>query len=264
MTSPSAFLSYDGPIATIMLNRPERFNAIDQAAAATLAALARELAVRQDVRVVVIRGAGSAFCAGGDIHLFAANLDDPAPMARGVMEPHHEFLAGLRALHAVVITSVPGVAAGAGLSLAFMGDLCIAADNARFTPACARLGVSPDGGGTVGLVSAVGVRRALQIFLMEDEFDARQAEAWGLVNKVVAESDLGASTQALAQRLASFGPEALAATKRLVYASAGRPVAEQLHAEMNEMIGCMQAGPFREAVRHFIARTKDPRRGLPK
>jgi enoyl-CoA hydratase/carnithine racemase len=248
----AAYLVYDGPIATITLNRPERFNALDEAAAITLAALGRELAARRDLRVVVIRGAGSAFCAGADINHLAAHLEDPAPMARGILNAHHEFLIGLEALAAIVITSVHGAAAGGGFSLAFMGDLCIAADNARFTPAYARLGLSPDGGGSIGIVRAVGVRRALQIFLMEDGFDAAQAAAWGLVNKVVPASDLETATQALARRLASLEPGAVAATKRLLAASPGRPMAEQLDAEMAELIGCMRRDPFRDAVRRFV------------
>jgi enoyl-CoA hydratase/carnithine racemase len=255
MSDAPAYLTYDGPIATITLNRPERFNAMDEAAAVALAAVARELAARDNVRVVVIQGAGPAFCAGGDINEFAAHLDDPAPMVKGILNAHHEFLIRLGALPAIVLTSVHGAAAGAGLSLAFMGDLCIAADTARFTPAYVRLGVSPDGGGTVGLVRAVGARRALQIFLMEDSFGARQAEAWGLVNRVVPESELQAATRAIAERLAAFAPSAVAATKRLVYASPERPMAQQLEAEMTELIGCMRTDPFRDAVRRFVGRT---------
>ncbi|HYA72739.1 MAG TPA: enoyl-CoA hydratase-related protein [Roseiarcus sp.] len=255
MSDAPAYLTHDGPIATITLNRPERFNAMDEAAAVALAATARALGARDDLRVVVIRGAGPAFCAGGDINEFAAHLDDPAPMVKGILSAHHEFLTALSALSAIVLTSVHGAAAGAGLSLAFMGDLCIAADTARFTPAYARLGVSPDGGGTFGLVRAVGVRRALQIFLMEDSFGARQAEAWGLVNRVVPESELQGATRAIAERLASFGPSAVAATKRLLYASPERSMAEQLEAEMSELIGCMRTDRFRDAVRRFVART---------
>jgi enoyl-CoA hydratase/carnithine racemase len=250
----NAYLSHDGPIATITINRPERLNAVDEAMAVALATFAREIAARDDVRVVVIQGAGSAFCAGGDISHMAAHLDDPASMARGILNPFHEFLNALKALPAIVLTSVHGAAAGGGFSFAFMGDLCIAADTARFTPAYARLGLSPDGGGTIGLVRAVGVRRALQIFLMEDSFDATQAEAWGLVNKVVPEAELRTATQALAKRLAALGPAA-AATKRLVAASPERSMAEQLDAEMAELIGCMRADSFREAVRRFIERT---------
>jgi enoyl-CoA hydratase/carnithine racemase len=252
MTDAAALLTWDASIATNTLNRPERLNAMDAAAAMTLARLARELNAREDVRVVVIRGGGPAFCAGGDINEFAAHLDDPESMVRGILSAYHEFLITLRALPVIVLTSVHGAAAGAGMSLAFMGDVCIAADTARFTPAYARLGVSPDGGGTVGLVRAVGARRALQIFLMEDSFDARQAETWGLVNKVVPEVELSTATRALAERLASIEPRVAGATKRLISASHDRTMAEQLDAEMSELIGCMQADSFRDAVRRFV------------
>ena len=95
----------------------------------------------------------------------------------------------------IVLSSVHGSAAGAGMGLAFVTDLCIAADDARFTPAYAKIGVSPDGGSTVGMVGTVGVRRALQIFLAEDSFSAQQAYDWGLVAKVVPAAELKAATQ---------------------------------------------------------------------
>lgn len=117
----------------------------------------------------------------------------------------------------LVITSVHGAAAGAGLSLAFMGDLCIAADTARFTAAYYKLGVSPDGGGAVGIVGAAGARRALQIFLAQGSFTAAEGAAWGLVNEVVSEADLQAATLALAVRVARTPLHASAATKRLVH-----------------------------------------------
>src|SRR5947207_678490 len=102
----------------------------------------------------------------------------------------------------IVLSSVHGSAAGAGMGLAFVTDLCIAAEDAKFTPAYAKIGVSPDGGSTVGMVGTVGVRRALQIFLAEDTFSAQQAYDWGLVAKVVPAAELKAATRQFAERLA--------------------------------------------------------------
>ena len=101
----------------------------------------------------------------------------------------------------IVVSSVHGSAAGAGMGLAFVTDLCIAAEDARFTPAYAKIGVSPDGGSTVGIVGTVGTRRALQIFLAEDSFSAQQALEWGLVAKVVPATELKAATRQFAERL---------------------------------------------------------------
>jgi enoyl-CoA hydratase/carnithine racemase len=156
----------------------------------------------------------------------------------------------------LVLSSVHGSAAGAGLSLAFVADLCIAADDARFTPAYAKIGVSPDGGGTVGVIASVGVRRALQIFLAEDSFTAQQAYEWGLVAKVVPGPELTAATRKLALRLAQNMPAGLAATKALIHRSPTTPVEQQLDAERDAIIGCMQTEDFEAAVKKFTSKGK--------
>src|SRR6201996_5867042 len=187
--SPSdpALFAIDGAIATITLNRPASFNSIDLSIAKRLRELAAEVEASDDVKVLVIEGAGRAFCAGGDLPTLgaAAAADTIAPVVGELLHHYHAFIASLRRMPKIVVASVHGSAAGAGFSLAFMADLCIATDDARFTPAYAKLGVSPDGGGTVGVTAAVGVRRAMQIFLAEDHFTAQQAHDWGLVAKVV-------------------------------------------------------------------------------
>ena len=156
----------------------------------------------------------------------------------------------------IVLASVHGSAAGAGLSLAFVCDLCIAAEDARFTPAYAKLGVSPDGGGTVGVVAAVGARRALQIFLAEDGFSAAQAFHWGLVVKVVAAAELKAATRELAHRLAQNAPSAIAATKALISRAPTTPIEQQLDAERDGIIDCMHTAEFRAAVNKFVNKGK--------
>ena len=135
-------------------------------------------------------------------------------------------------------------------------DLCIAAEDARFTPAYAKLGVSPDGGGTVGVVASVGARRALQIFLAEDSFSAAQAYDWGLVAKVVPAAELKAATRELALRLAQNAPAALAATKALIHRAHITPIEQQLDAERDAIIDCMHTDEFRAAVKKFTSRGK--------
>jgi enoyl-CoA hydratase/carnithine racemase len=142
------------------------------------------------------------------------------------------------------------------MSLAFVADLCIAAEEARFTPAYAKLGVSPDGGGTAGVVAAVGTRRALQIYLAEDSFSAAQAHDWGLVAKVVPAVELKAATRELAQRLAQNAPAGLAATKALIHRAATSPLESQLDAERDAIIDCMHTDEFRAAVKKFLSKGK--------
>src|SRR6202012_5420636 len=159
-----ALLRIDGPIATITLNRPAAFNSIDLPIAKKLEQLSAEVEASDDIRVLVIEGEGRAFCAGGDLQTIgaAAAADTIAPVVGELLQHYHAFITTLRRMPKIVLASVHGSAAGAGMSLAFVCDLCIATEDARLTPAYAKLGVSPDGGGTVGVVASVGPRRALQ------------------------------------------------------------------------------------------------------
>ena len=253
-----AMLSTDGPIATITLNRPAAFNAINLAIAKRLEQLAAEVETDKSIRVLVLQGEGRAFCAGGDLQTIGAATEAGtiAPVVGELLQHYHAFIASLRRMPKIVLASVHGSAAGAGMSLAFAADICIAAEEARFTPAYAKLGVSPDGGGTVGVVASVGVRRALQIFLAEDSFTAKEAHQWGLVAKVVPGHELMAATRALAQRLADNMPAGLAATKALIYSAPTNSVELQLDAERDAIIACMHSDEFRTAVRKFTNKSK--------
>jgi enoyl-CoA hydratase/carnithine racemase len=253
-----ARLMIEGPIATITLNRPSAFNSIDLSIAKKLEQLSAEVEGNDEIRVLVIEGEGRAFCGGGDLQTIgaAAAADNIAPVVGELLLHYHAFITTLRRMPKVVLASVHGSAAGAGLSLAFVADLCIAAEDARFTPAYAKLGVSPDGGGTVGVVASVGARRALQIYLAEDTFSAAQAYDWGLVIKVVPAAELKAATRELAQRLAQNAPAALAATKALIQRAPVTPIEAQLNAERDAIIDCMHTDEFRVAVKKFTSKGK--------
>ncbi|WP_315737185.1 enoyl-CoA hydratase/isomerase family protein [Bradyrhizobium sp. SZCCHNR1093] len=253
-----ARLSIDGPIATITLDRPAAFNAINLAIAQRLEQLAAQVEADPTIRVLVLKGEGRAFCAGGDLQTIgaAAEADTITPVVSELLHHYHAFIASLRRMPKIVLASVHGSAAGAGMSLAFAADLCIAAEDARFTPAYAKLGASPDGGGTVGVVATVGVRRALQIFLAEDSFTAAQAYEWGLVAKIVPASELVAATDALAARLAQNVPAGIAATKALIHRAPTSSVEDQLAAERDAIINCMHTDEFRAAVKRFTSKGK--------
>jgi len=253
-----AILRIDGPVAKITLNRPAAFNSINLAIAQKLEALSAEVEAADEIRVLVIEGEGRAFCAGGDLQTIgaAAANDTVAPVVSELLKHYHAFITTLRRIPKLVLSSVHGSAAGAGMSLAFIADLCIATEDARFTPAYAKLGVSPDGGGTVGVVASVGPRRALQIYLAEDSFTAQQAYQWGLVAKVVAPSELKAATREFALRLAQTAPAGIAATKALIHRAPTTPIEQQLDAERDAIIDCMHTEEFRIAVKKFTSKSK--------
>jgi enoyl-CoA hydratase/carnithine racemase len=253
-----ALLGIEGPIATITLNRPAAFNSIDLSIAKKLEQLGAQVAANRDIRVLVIEGVGRAFCAGGDLQTIgaAAAAGTITPVVSELLLHYHAFITSLRQMPKIVLASVHGSAAGAGFSLAFVADLCICAEDARFTPAYAKLGVSPDGGGTAGVVASVGTRRALQIYLAEDSFTAAQAYDWGLVAKVVPAAELKAATRELALRLAQNAPAALAATKALLHRAPVTPIEQQLDAERDAIIDCMHTDEFRAAVKKFTSKGK--------
>src|SRR3981081_773715 len=253
-----ALLRIEGPIATITLNRPAAFNSIDLSIAKMLEQLSAAVEANEDVRVLVIEGEGRAFCAGGDRKTLGTTpaADNIAPVVGELLKHYHAFIETVRRMPKIVLSSVHGSAAGAGMGLAFVTDLCIAADDARFTPAYAKIGVSPDGGSTVGMVGTVGTRRSLQIFLAEDSFSAQQAHDWGLVAKIVPAADLKVETQKIADRKAQNPPAAISGTKSLVYQAAVTPTRQQLDAEEEKSIDCMHTEKFRVAVKKFTSKGK--------
>lgn len=256
--SDAALLRIEGPIATITLNRPAAFNSINLALAQTLERFAAEIEASAEIRVVVIEGEGRAFCAGGDLQTIgaAADANTVTPVVGELLKHYHAFIEMVRRMPKIVLTSVHGSAAGAGMGLAFVADLCIAAEDAKFTPAYAKIGVSPDGGSTVGIVGTVGTRRALQIFLAEDSITAQQAYDWGLVAKLVPATELKAATRQFAARLAQNPPAAIAGTKSLVYQAATSPVKQQLDAEEHKIIAAMHTDDFKIAVKKFTSKSK--------
>jgi enoyl-CoA hydratase/carnithine racemase len=253
-----ALLRIEGPIATITLNRPAVFNSIDLSIAKKLEQLAAQVEADDDIRVLVIEGEGRAFCGGGDLQTIgaAAAADNIRPVVGELLKHYHAFIETVRRMPKIVLSSVHGSAAGAGMGLAFVADLCIAAADARFTPAYAKIGVSPDGGSTVGMVGTVGTRRSLQIFLAEDSFSAQQAYDWGLVAKVVPAADLKAATRQFAERLAQNPPAAIGGTKSLVYQAAVTPTRQQLDAEEEKIIEAMLTEEFSVAVKKFTGKGK--------
>ena len=255
-SKPVLFSSADG-IATITLNRPAALNALNADMVVELAH-AVHTAGQDDVRVVVIRGAGGHFMAGGDIKSFKGWLD--AEPDRTVIErdfvsfirPVHETITAIRAMPKPIVAAIQGACAGFGVSLASACDLAIAADDAFFTLAYCHLGTSPDGGSTYALPRAVGLKRAFEIALLGDRFDAPTAKAAGLINQVVSTEDFEPATAKLAERLARGPTRAYANTKALLNASLGASLAEQLDAEAKSFAECAATDDFAEGVRAFI------------
>ena len=201
-------------VATITLDRPAALNSLEAGLKAELLRALRTAARDPAVRVVILTGAGRAFCAGQDLKERLA--PDPTPLDVEVRERFNPIVIALRRLEKPVIAAVNGVAAGAGASLAFACDLRIAAQGATFVLAFGRIGLVPDSGATWLLPRLVGLGRATELMLLPDSIGADEALRIGLVNRVVPDAELAAEAGRLAAALAAGAPRALALTKRAI------------------------------------------------
>jgi 2-(1,2-epoxy-1,2-dihydrophenyl)acetyl-CoA isomerase len=251
-------LARDGAVATLTLNRPAALNALDRTLMEALADAIAGVAADDSLRVLIVAGAGKHFMAGGDLRYFASELAKPdaerAAFFRRLLARLHGAIEMLQRMPQIAIAQVHGAVAGFGLSLMCACDLAVAADNAYFSAAYRHIGLSPDGGGTYSLPRLVGVRKALEILLLSERFDAAEALRLGLVNRVVAPDQLAATVTQLAGDFARGPALALRNTKRLVRASLERTLSEQLDAEAASFAACATSADFAEGLDAFFAR----------
>lgn len=197
-------------VAVLTLNRPEARNALSQPMLAGLLEALPRLSADPNVGAIIITGAGSAFCAGGDVKGFAAtdggaNHGRSPEQAAYALRQSMEVSRWLHDMPKITIAAIPGAAAGAGLSIALACDMRIAAKGAKITTAFAKVGLSGDFGGTYFLTQLVGVAKAKELYLLSDVILAEEAERLGIVNRTVEPAALAAEAMALAQRFAK-GP----------------------------------------------------------
>lgn len=249
-------------IATLTMSRPEARNALSMEMRSQLSAALHDAEHDESVRCVVLRGAGDHFMAGGDVKGMADSIKKPPEEIRKefLLRIHdlHPIMFAMRRMPKPVIASCRGAAAGAGVSMALACDLVIAADDAFFTLAYCKIGTSPDGSSSFHLPRAVGIKRAMQIALLGDRFDAQTAKDIGMINFVVPNADLEEETRKLAQRLASGPTHVYGNTKALFYRSMESEFESQLQAEAEYFADCASREDFKEGVTAFIEK-REPR-----
>lgn len=252
----TVLLTRDGLVATLTLNRPDALNSLNPAMIEALVSHAASLAADDSVRVVVVRGAGRHFMAGGDIRSFAERLAEaPAVRSEGFARMIGRLHAAIEHLHRMpqpVVARVQGAVAGFGLSLMNACDLVVASDDSYFASAYRQIGLTPDGGGSWSLPRLVGMRKAMEVLLVGERFGAADALALGLVNRVVPAAELDAATNALAQTLAAGPALATRNAKRLVRESLGRTLSQQLDAEAASFAACAGTHDFVEGITAFL------------
>jgi 2-(1,2-epoxy-1,2-dihydrophenyl)acetyl-CoA isomerase len=248
-------------VATVSFNRPQVLNAMDADMMIQFRAAAELMQHDDTVRAVVLRGEGPAFIAGGDLAVFREHLAElPEIVVRWGRELHFAILA-LRRMAKPVLASVHGAVAGAGLSVLCATDLAVAAEGTRFTLAYANIGASPDGGSTHFLPRLVGYKKAMELTLLPDMFDAKEALRLGLVNWVVPDDELAAQTARIARRLAEGPTRAYGEAKRLMNQSFERGIEAQMEEELAAFARCARTADLAEGLAAFSEKRRPAFRG---
>lgn len=234
----------DGPIAVVTLNRPQRLNALSNGVVDQLHSLLTQLDNEQQVRAIVLTGAGRAFCAGVDLQADAAEPEN-------VLRDHYNpLIAAMLSLSTPLVAAVNGVAAGVGVSIALACDLRVAAISASFVLSFVNVGLVPDGGATWLLSRAVGKTWAAELALLGERVAADRALTMGLVNRVVSDVEQLQLACELAQTLARSSLS-VGATRRLLNRGMDATIADQLEAEAIEQNQALRRPDFDEARRAF-------------
>ena len=239
-------------IATLTLNRPDAYNAVNaQMASECLEAITL---VDEDptVRCVVITGAGRAFSAGGDVRGFHDHLPEIGTHLKQLTHLLHGAVSRIARMPKPVIAAVNGVVAGGGMGLMLACDLAYAAETATLSMAYTKIGANPDGSSTFWLPRLVGVRRALELIYTNRVLSAREALAWGILNGVMAPEGLLDEVYAVARQLANGPTLAYARAKKLCHSSVNETLETQMEYEAREIAESGKTEDFREGILAFM------------
>jgi 2-(1,2-epoxy-1,2-dihydrophenyl)acetyl-CoA isomerase len=256
MSAPVVQVETRGAVALVTLNRPENGNALNLQVAMDLLAAAMTCARNATVRAVVLTGAGRNFCFGGDLRAFAAHAagDD---YIRELTTYLHAAISQFVRMDAPVIAAVNGTAAGAGVGLLAMADLALCGRSSKFNLAYTQAGLTPDAGTTFLLPRLVGLKRTMELLLLNRTLSAQEALSWGFVNEVLSDEQLLPRALEVAEKLARGAGAAFGATKRLIAHSLGA-LESQMVLE-SETIARHAVGPEgREGVSAFLEK-RNPR-----
>lgn len=257
MDYQSLILERKDSVATITLNRPDAFNALNLALGRDLFHAAIEVDEDPEVRCVVVTGTGKAFCAGGDVKDFVDNLPRVGALVKELTTYLHGAVSRFCRTDKPVIMAINGVAAGGGLSLALSGDLVVATESARFTMAYSKIAATPDGSSSYFLPRLIGMRRTMELYFTNRVLTAREAFEWGLVTRVVPDTEFKTAVATLAREMAQGPSRAYGGAKRLFHESTWTSLETQMELEAQAIANSGRTEDFRAGVTAF-AEKKSP------
>ncbi len=257
MSSQPVLLERHGAVARVTLNRPEARNSLDRPTKEALLAVLHEVAADEEVRAVVLTGAGRHFCAGQDLGEHAGALIHGAEVAFATVPEHYAPITlTLATMAKPVVAAIGGACVGAGLGFALACDLRVISDQATFSTAFTGIGLTCDSGLSATLARAVGEARARELVLLSEPFGAQDAVRWGIAGTVVGPDEVLGTAEELAARLAAGPTTAYAESKRLLAVSPHLPLAEVLVAEAEAQVRCGSTSDHVGAVEAFLGKRR--------
>ena len=247
--------SQTGSIGTLTFNRPDVYNAMNIELIHAMRDVTAEIVSSKTLRAVILKGAGKAFLAGGDVGLFYKQRESMGNV-KPLGDALHSGIKNIRNMPFPVIAQIHGACAGAGLSVAMAADFAIAAEGAQFNTAYTKIGLSPDGGSTFFLPRYVGMKRAIELTMLAELFDAKAAAAMGIINRAVPADQLEQEVAALAERLSNGATQAFARAKKLINQSFVTSIDKQLDDEIAYFTECAMTNDFKEGVTAFVEKRK--------
>lgn len=248
--------SVENGVAHIQLSRPDAANSFNVPLSRGLMHAASRASEDPNVRAVILSGEGKMFCAGGDVAAMAESKERVGEMLKEITTYLHTAISHLTRMNAPLIIAVNGTAAGAGFSLAAIGDMVLASDKAKFTMAYTGIGVSPDGSSSWFLPRLIGMRRTQELMLTNRLLSAEEACDWGVVNKVVAGDELLDEAQALASKLAAGPTLAHGRIKQLLASSFNESLETQMDMEARGIAAMVNCEDGKEGIGAFVEKRK--------
>jgi 2-(1,2-epoxy-1,2-dihydrophenyl)acetyl-CoA isomerase len=255
--SPLIHEMRDGDVATLVLNRPDRLNALNKDLSVALNDSLLRIGCDKSIHVVILTGAGRAFCAGGDLGVIGKGRQNKdtteiEPILRSGMQA----VLKIRTLRQPVIAVVRGPAAGAGMNIALAADIRMASEDASFGQNFAKVGLFPDYGGTYFLTELIGPARAAEMFYTGEMINAHTALRLGIVNHVVPTERLEEEAMSLAKQIAQGPPMVIRSIKQTLFGSAKERLTKALEHEMQEQMKCFASDDCSEGIRAFFEKRK--------
>jgi len=248
----TVLVTKDNHVAILTFNRPDKMNAFNRAMANQLERLIEDVRNDHSIRALILCGAGEVFMAGSDIHEFQQQLTMTTPEAMSFIRHFNACILALREIDKPVLASVHGLVTGTGMSVMLAADLVIASEATQFSLGFCRLATSPAGGISYNLPRLVGMKKAIELLFLSENFSAATAQTLGLVNWVVPADQLANQTQQIAERLVNGPTLAFSRTKQLVNSAWQNKVEAQLELEADSFVKSMHTLDFKNAVRAFI------------